>query len=75
MIAIAITVEDIEKVFNFVGAIASNAIGYILPCVFYVLLINYKNKERNSKFYISAVLAVFFIPFGFFAIISKYIWA
>lgn len=72
-IVIAILVDDIESVFNLVGSVASNAIGFILPCLFYFTLVAYKNKARGIKFHIARFLAFFFIPFGLFAIIAQYL--
>jgi amino acid permease len=72
-IAIAASVNDIEDVFNVVGAIASNAISFIFPPMFYLLLIRKKEKPRKIHYYISWVLFVFFIPFGIFSVITKFL--
>lgn len=72
-VGIAIGVKNIEDVFNLVGAVASNAIGYIFPCMFYYLLIKYKKKKITPSYYIAAGLFYFFIPFGIFAVITNYI--
>ena len=72
-IGIAIGVGDIEAVFNLVGAVASNAIGYIFPCMFYYLLVKYKNKKKTYSYYIARTLFYFFIPFGVFSVVSNYI--
>ena len=63
-IGVAIAVDDIEDVFNIVGAVASNAISFIFPGLFYFVMIKRKNKEKNVKYYLSIVLVCFFIPFG-----------
>jgi amino acid permease len=60
-------------VFNFVGAVASNLIGYIFPCLFYFLLVQYKNKNRGIAFEVARVFTFFFIPFGIFSIVAQYI--
>ncbi len=73
IIGIAISVDDIEIVFNFIGAIASNAIGAILPCMFYYLLVKYKGKKITWRYHLSKVLFYFFIPFGIFSVITKYL--
>ncbi len=73
VIGIAISVDDIEAVFNLVGAVASNAIGYIFPCMFYYLLVKYKNKTKTYNYYIARTLFYFFIPFGVFSVVAKYI--
>lgn len=66
-------VEDIEDVFNVVGAIASNAISFIFPSMFYVFLILKKKKPKKVHYYISFALFVFFIPFGIFSVVSKFL--
>ena len=71
--AIAIAVDDIEDVFNIVGAIASNAIAFIFPAMFYMLLVQKKNKPKKLHYYISVVLFAFFIPFGIFSVVSKFL--
>ena len=73
IIGIAISVDDIEIVFNFVGAIASNAIGAIFPCMFYYLLVKYKKKQITYSYHIAKVMFYFFIPFGMFSVIAKYL--
>ena len=73
IIGIAISVDDIEIVFNFIGAIASNAIGAILPCMFYYLLVKYKGKKITYRYHLAKVLFYFFIPFGIFSVITKYL--
>jgi hypothetical protein len=41
---IAITVGDLGKIFNLVGAVSANAIGFILPSFFYIA-VNLKLKK------------------------------
>ena len=72
-IGIAIAVDDIEDVFNLVGAIASNAIAFIFPSLFYFTLVKRKNKEIRPQYYAAWVVFVFFIPFGIFAVVSKFL--
>jgi len=72
-IAIAASVKDIEDVFNVVGAIASNAISFIFPPMFYALLIRKKDKPRKLHYFISWTLFVFFIPFGIFSVVTKFL--
>lgn len=65
--------DDIEDVFNVVGAIASNAIAFIFPSMFYMFLILKKKKPKKLHYYISVALFFFFIPFGIFSVISKFL--
>ena len=73
IITIAAAVDDIEDVFNIVGAIASNSINFIFPAMFYMLLIRKKNKPKKMQYYISVGLFCFFIPFGIFSVVSKFL--
>lgn len=71
VVALAILFEDVEIVFNFIGSIASNSIGFILPCLFYWFLIKRKKQPINWKYYMSIGGVIFFIPFGIFAVVAK----
>ena len=73
IIGIAVSVDDIEDIFNLVGAIAANAISFILPSLFYVSLIKKKGKKIKLQYYFAQACFIFFIPFGAFAVISKFI--
>lgn len=72
-IGTAILVDDIEDVFNLVGAIASNAIAFIFPSMFYVFLVKKKEKEVRIQYYFAMAIFIFFIPFGIFAVVSKFL--
>ena len=72
-IGVSIAVDDIEDVFNIVGAVASNAISFIFPGLFYWMMIKRKNKEENIRYYLSIFIVCFFIPFGIFAVVSNII--
>jgi predicted neutral ceramidase superfamily lipid hydrolase len=56
-----------------VGAIASNSIAFILPSMFYVLLIRKKGKQKKPQYYIAFVAFCFFIPFGIFSVVTKFL--
>lgn len=71
IVGIAIAVDNIEDVFSVVGSIASNAISFIFPSMFYFFLVKKKNKTRKFHFYLAGVIFIFFIPFGIFSMISK----
>lgn len=69
IMVVAITVGELGKTFNIVGAIASNSIGFILPTLFYFMLIYKKKKPRNSNFYASIAMFSLAIPFGVLAVV------
>ena len=72
-IGIAIGVDDIEDVFNIIGAIASNMISFILPSLFYWIMVKRKNKEKKIQYYGAWAVFLLFIPLGIFAVISNII--
>ena len=45
MATVTVSVDSLELVFNLVGAVSSNAIGGILPCLFYTTLVK---RARNN---------------------------
>jgi amino acid permease len=69
IMVIAITVGELGKTFNIVGAVASNSIGFILPALFYMMLVIKKKKPRKITFYSSIVMFSLAIPFGVLAIV------
>ncbi len=71
--SVGIVVDDIEAVFNIIGAVCSTSIGILLPCFFYFMLIIKKNKKRTFKFYISLLVFGIMAPFAVFSVIAKYI--
>ena len=73
IIGVAVGVDDIEAVFNIVGAVCSTSIGILLPCFFYVKLISMKKQRKNWKYFLSAAMFWVFGLFAIFAIISEYI--
>lgn len=72
ILGIGISVDDIEVVFNFIGAICSTSIGVLLPCFFYFMLVIKKKKERKITFYISLVIFGIMAPFAIFAVVAQY---
>jgi hypothetical protein len=56
-----------------VGAIASNAISFVFPPLFYFSLIIKKKKQRKTQFYISIAIFSFFLPFGVASVIIKFL--
>ena len=72
-IGVAMAVDDIEDVFNIVGAVAANAISFIFPSLFYITLVKRKKRPVTYRYYLSLAVFVFFIPFGIFAMISNII--
>ena len=70
---ISIGVDDIEVVFNAVGAICAASVTPLFPCLYYVSLIIQKKQPRTSKFYLAIVVFSIMVPYCIFSIVSLYI--
>lgn len=70
IMVVAITVGELGVTFNIVGAVASNSVGFILPALFYFVLVRKKGKPKNVNFYASIAMFSIAIPFGILAIVS-----
>jgi hypothetical protein len=66
-------VEDIEVVFNVVGAICSSSTGALLPAFFYVRLIVLKQQRKTWKYYLSASILAVVGPYCLFSIVALYV--
>ena len=73
IVATGVVLNDIEAVFNLIGAICSTSIAVLLPCFFYFILIIKKDKKRNLKYYISIVVFGIMVPFALFSVVAQYI--
>lgn len=70
---VGISVDDIEVVFNFIGAICSSSIGVLLPCAFYFLLVQKKRKLKKMTYFISLGVFMIMLPFAIFSVVAKYV--
>ncbi len=73
-VIITIAVTSLAAVFNFVGAIASSAISFIVPYMFYFFLIKRKKKAKNIHYFLSLAGIIIFIPLGILSVVSLYLW-
>ena len=73
IILVGILADDIEAVFNIVGAICATSIGALFPMYFYVSLIKKKHKPKKLLYYLSIVLGFMLAPYAIFSIIAKFI--
>lgn len=73
IISIAASLDEVENVFNILGAIASNSTCLIFPCMFYVMLIRKRNKPKKLHYWVALAGFIFFIPFGIFSVVSMFI--
>ncbi len=72
-VLITIVVTSLAAVFNIVGAIASSAISFIVPYMFYYYLIKRKNKPKTLNYFLSLAGIIIFIPLGILSVVSLYI--
>ena len=72
IVGVGLSVDNIEMVFNFIGAVCSTSIAILLPCFFYFMLIIKKEKKRNINFYASIVIFSIMLPFALFAVVAQY---
>jgi hypothetical protein len=74
ILPIAIGVDSIEIVFNFLGAVREILLTVILPCLLYVNLVKRENGPRYPHYYIAWVLLLLAVPFSFFSMVSTFRW-
>jgi amino acid permease len=73
IIGVGISVDNIEAVFNVVGAICSNSIGILLPCFFYFMLVSKKGKPKTWKYYLTWFIFIIIAPYAIFSIVANYL--
>lgn len=73
IVGVAVGLDNIEAVFNIIGAVCSSSIGILLPCFFYFMLIIKKKQPRTIKFYVSLALFIVLTPYALFSIIALYV--
>lgn len=73
IVATGVALDDIEAVFNIIGAVCSSSISILLPCFFYFMLVIKKKKTRNINFYISVTVFAVMVPFALFSVVAKYV--
>ena len=71
--AVALTVDSIEIVFNAIGAICSTSISIVLPCVFYIRLVVQGGKARSWKYFLALVLTCLITPYAIFSMVALYV--
>ncbi len=70
---LAITIGNLGVIFNLIGGISANAIGFVLPSFFYVALVIKLKKIKKINFYLALVLFCITLPFGFISVAAEYI--
>lgn len=73
IVGVAMGVNDIEVVFNVVGAICSSSVCILLPTFFYIRLVSLKHKKKQWKYYLSYGLLVLMTPYCLFSVAALYI--
>jgi amino acid permease len=73
IVGIGISVDDIEVVFNIIGAVCSTSIGALFPCFFYFKLVDKKRKTKRLLYYITIFVFMVMLPFAIFSVVAKYV--
>ena len=73
IVVVSVLVDNIESVFNVVGAVCSTSISTLLPCFFYVKLIKLRKQPITWKYYLSWAIFGIMTPYALFSIIALYI--
>jgi len=66
-------VDDVESVFNIIGAICSTSLGMLMPAYFYFGLVLKKKKPLKCIFYLAILMFAIMVPFAIFAVVAQYI--
>ena len=69
----ALLFNNVQVVFNFIGAVTSSTLNVLLPNYYNVRLININNFRKGWKYYLSLAILVVMVPFCIFQIISLYV--
>ena len=73
IVGVALGVDDIEAVFNVIGAICSSSIGILLPCYFYFMLVIKKRQRRTLKYYVAVAVFAVMAPYSLFSVVALYV--
>jgi len=73
IVGVALGVDDIEVVFNVVGAVCSSSINILLPCFYYFMLVVKRKKEKTIKFYVAVAVFVLMAPYSIFSVVALYV--
>jgi amino acid permease len=73
IVGTGVALDDIEAVFNIIGAVCSSSIAVLLPCFFYFMLIIKKNKKRTFTFYATIIVFAIMAPFAILSVVAKYV--
>jgi p-aminobenzoyl-glutamate transporter AbgT len=73
IVGVAMGVEDIQAVFNVVGAICSSSTGVLLPVFLYVRLVVVKKQRKTWKYFIGTAVLAVLIPYCLFSVAALYI--
>ena len=73
MVIASIFLESIELIFNFLGAICETLVEFLLPAIFYVMLILKEEQPKNFIYYFAVGLIIVIIPFSLFSVVASYV--
>lgn len=73
MLGASVLLQNIELVFNFLGAVCETMVAIILPCLFYVMLVNKEEQSRGLLYYVAILILLLIIPYSVFSVVVSYI--
>lgn len=73
IVGVATGVNDIEAVFNVVGAICSSSIGVLLPTFYYFMLVRKRKTPFTVKYYVAVVIFAVMTPYSLFSVVAHYV--
>ena len=72
-VGVAVGVDDVEVVFNSIGAVCSTSIAILLPCYFYCRLVVLRGQPKTVRFYLSMVVFAVMAPYAIFSVIALHV--
>lgn len=73
MIAASVVLQNIELVFNFLGAVCESLVSVILPCLFYVMLVRKEEQSKRFIYYLCIFVLILIIPYSIFSVVVSYL--
>lgn len=73
VVGAGVWLDDIEAVFNVVGAVCSTSISMLLPCFFYFRLVALTGQPRRWKFYLSIAIFAVMTPYAVLSVVALYV--
>jgi len=73
IVGVALGVDDIEAVFNVMGAICASSISILLPCFYYIMLMRKQGQQKTVKYYVAIAVLAVMTPYSIFSVVALYV--